>query len=112
MVKKKAKRFLIITGLCYLAYYFLYAWGFISLAPRGQLALPVAAVVTAVIIIRGGRWLKRRKYLNSPLSKIDRMSGEEFEVWLKYYFENKGYRAKLTSKSGDFGADLVLTGHG
>ncbi len=53
------------------------------------------------------RYVKKQLYLHSPLSKVDRMSGEQFEEYLKYNFEEFGYKVSLTPKSGDFGADLV-----
>lgn len=49
-----------------------------------------------------------KRYLNSPLAAIDRMSGEEFEEYLAAHFRKLGYRVKLTPKSNDFGADLIL----
>lgn len=57
-------------------------------------------------------WLKRhkkKKYLKSDLSKVDKMAGEEFELYLKAHFENLGYRVKHVGQTGDFGADLILT---
>ena len=36
------------------------------------------------------------------------MSGEEFERYLKAYFEKKGYKVNLTPKSHDYGVDLIL----
>ena len=39
----------------------------------------------------------------------DKMSGVEFEVWLKKKFQKMGYQVKTTSRTGDGGADLVLT---
>jgi len=53
--------------------------------------------------------IKKKKYLNSPLWKADNMTGEEFEMFLKAHLEKSGYRAKLTQKSHDYGADLVMT---
>lgn len=53
--------------------------------------------------------LKKEKYLNSPLWKADNMSGEEFEEFLKAHLERNGYRVKLTPKTRDYGADLVMT---
>ena len=50
----------------------------------------------------------RNQYIRSPLYKIDKMSGEEFERYLKAYFEKIGYKVSLTSKSHDYGVDLVL----
>lgn len=52
--------------------------------------------------------LRQRKYLNSSLSEIDKMKGEEFEKYLQSFFEKQGWSVNLTSKSGDYGADLVM----
>lgn len=40
------------------------------------------------------------------------MTGEEFELYLKKRYEKKGYNVKLTSVTGDYGADLVIHGRG
>lgn len=53
--------------------------------------------------------IKKSIYLHSPLSKVDKMSGEEFELYLKAHFENLGYRVKHIGQTGDYGADLILT---
>ena len=45
---------------------------------------------------------------NSGIQRIDRMTGIEFEEFLKVWFEKKGYRAELTPPSNDYGADLLL----
>lgn len=47
------------------------------------------------------------RYLKSSLSKIDKMTGEEFEECLKVLFERKGYKVEKTPLSNDYGADLV-----
>lgn len=52
---------------------------------------------------------KKKRYLSSALSKVDVMSGEEFEGFLKAHFEKLGYKVKLTPKTADYGADLILT---
>ena len=51
---------------------------------------------------------KKERYLTSGMADIDQMSGEEFEELLKYHFLEQGYKAQLTPKSHDYGADLVL----
>ncbi len=50
----------------------------------------------------------KARYNNSGIDKIDRMSGEQFEYWLKCRFEKQGYKASTTPKTKDFGADLIL----
>lgn len=52
--------------------------------------------------------IERKKYLKSGLCKIDKMSGAEFEKFLKAHFENLGYKVKLTPASNDYGADLII----
>jgi len=50
----------------------------------------------------------KKKYQNSGIREVDKMTGEQFEYWLKVHFEKEGWRADLTPKSKDFGADLLL----
>lgn len=79
-----------------------------------------AFLICISVILKVGKWiLKRiklwnrsRQYLNSPLAAIDRMRGEEFEEYLAAHFRKLGYKVKLTPKSNDFGADLILTKEG
>lgn len=52
---------------------------------------------------------KKKKYLDSPLAKIDVMPGKEFEEYLKAHFEKLGYKVKLTKDAYDYGADLICT---
>ncbi len=72
----------------------------------------IAGIVLVVCLLIGipflRKYLKKKRYLNSPLSSIDMMTGEEFEEYLKYKFESQGYKAKLTPVTNDYGADLVL----
>lgn len=52
------------------------------------------------------------KYLNSSINIVDKMTGEEFEEFLKSHFEKLGYMVQLTPKTGDYGADLVINKNG
>lgn len=58
------------------------------------------------------KYINRKIYLNSSLSKLDHLEGESFEKYVKAIFESKGYKAELTAKSHDYGADLILTKNG
>lgn len=52
---------------------------------------------------------KNDKIRDSGILEIDKMSGYEFEAFLKYLFEKLQYDViKVTSKSGDYGADLII----
>lgn len=44
----------------------------------------------------------------NPILNIDRMTGRQFEIFLKEMFKALGYRVKKTPDSGDFGADLYM----
>jgi len=43
------------------------------------------------------------------IDQVDRMTGEEFEEFLACCFRNLGYAVEMTPKTGDFGADLILS---
>ncbi|WP_333125534.1 restriction endonuclease [Microcoleus sp. Pol11C3] len=43
------------------------------------------------------------------IDQVDRMTGEEFEEFLACCFRNLGYGVEMTPKTGDFGADLILS---
>lgn len=44
----------------------------------------------------------------SPIEKVDRMSGEEFEIFMEDYFIKNGYKVERTPLSGDYGVDLII----
>lgn len=50
----------------------------------------------------------RNRLLNSGITTIDHMSGIEFERFLLACFEKLEYKAEMTSKTNDYGADLIL----
>ena len=47
-------------------------------------------------------------YQNLAIEKVDIMDGITFEQFLKRLFIYQGYQVSETSRTGDFGADLVL----
>lgn len=54
--------------------------------------------------------LKREQRIReSGIYQIDEMTGEEFEEFLYVLYKGQGYNVQLTPKTGDFGADLILT---
>ena len=74
----------------------------------GLLFLTVIAILAPKI---GKRifWERKKKiYLRSNMQKVDSMSGEEFELFLKAHLEKQGYRADTTKRSHDYGCDLIL----
>ena len=52
--------------------------------------------------IKFGRFLN-----NLSITKIDTLSGIEFEEFIKDFFEYLGYQSSLTAQSGDNGIDVI-----
>lgn len=52
--------------------------------------------------------LQDNKYNSKTMQEIDQMKGTEFERYLQARFKDMGYKANLTSKTGDYGADLLI----
>lgn len=46
------------------------------------------------------------------MQRVDTMSGVEFENFVANIFRRNGYRVRTTATTGDFGADLILSGNG
>nr|WP_232337084.1 restriction endonuclease [Lysinibacillus timonensis] len=64
-----------------------------------------------VLILLFKFWRKTgtyRKLRKAGIKEIDEMTGEEFEQYLGYLFEKRGFKVKFTKASGDYGADLIL----
>lgn len=53
--------------------------------------------------------LKNKRFINSGISTVDKMEGEEFEEFLLAHFTKMGYKVNTTPKTGDYGADLIAT---
>lgn len=53
-------------------------------------------------------WRMLKPSKRRSLSEIDAMTGREFEEFLGELFKRHGYKTKVTSASGDYGADLIL----
>jgi restriction system protein len=66
----------------------------------------LGAIVVAKFAWRGYQMHRLSK---SGIADIDRMSGHTFEEFLSTLFRRLGYRVELTSRNGDYGADLVVT---
>lgn len=61
----------------------------------------------SVVFIKEILW--NRKLKKSGILQIDEMTGREFEEYLRVLFLERGYRVRLTKKTGDYGVDLVLS---
>lgn len=79
----------------------------------------IGLVAGVIIILRKPLWrlvkrkYQKRAYLKSPISKVDKMDGHEFEDYLKAHFEKLGYRCKNVGSNGhDYGVDLIIYKNG
>lgn len=65
-------------------------------------------IILFFICYLASRFIERKIVLRWKMKKIDKATGTQFEKYLKYLFEEMGYRVRHTGKSGDYGADLIL----
>lgn len=82
----------------------------------------IASIVTGSFIglvfglIYGITYIQNKKYderlKKSGIHDIDKMTGRQFEYYLKLLYVNNGYFVKETRITGDYGADLVLEKNG
>ena len=68
--------------------------------------LPFFILFFAVFIFI--KFKERQRILNSGITEIDEMSGQDFEIFLVGLFSKLGYKVEHTGKTGDFGVDLVI----
>ena len=54
----------------------------------------------------------QRQFGSAKATELDQLTGVEFEEFLAGLFRAQGYAAELTSTSGDYGADLILSKDG
>jgi len=87
----------------------------------GLILVPSFAPLVMIIVISLGIYLinnkiknkkKKQEMLSSGIEKIDSMTGEDFEIYLEFFFKEIGYIVDRTQLSGDYGADLIITKDG
>jgi restriction system protein len=81
-----------------------------SLAAAAVVAGLVLAVGISILIMIGMQRAERLR--RSGISEIDKMDGHRFEHYLGHLFKSQGYITEVTKAVGDYGADIVLSGHG
>lgn len=86
---------------------FLYLW-----FKFGNLTIPVVVVGLITILILSSAFFfyrkHKRKLMESGIGLIDEMSGAVFEELLMEHFKRLGYKARMTARTADYGADLIL----
>lgn len=55
---------------------------------------------------------KQHQLNKTGIREIDKMTGEEFEIYLSNLFSRLGYNVKHLGKSGDLGSDLIIDKNG
>lgn len=81
-----------------------------SIGQTIMLMIPIAILIVGVLFFL--RYKQNQILRNSGIKDIDRMDGVRFEYYLKELYVSMGYSVKTTKRSGDFGADLILTKDG
>ena len=80
----------------------------------GNTELQRASIIAAMVIVPLSfltlsiRTFADNRLLRKSMKQIDRMTGEEFEDYLRAYFAKRGYKVCTTKVTGDYGADLVM----
>ena len=67
------------------------------------------SMITYIILLIGWKIRYRHMLAGASIEKIDKMTGEEFEEYLAMLYRKHGFDVKMTPKTCDFGADLLLT---
>ena len=74
-----------------------------------HIMLITVGILVTITIVTSLKWSKKRKTERLiDICEVDKLSGLEFEHFLKPVFERQGYKVEVTQGSGDYGADLVL----
>lgn len=95
----------IIMMLSVIVFFYLWSKTHAFVIPvLGSGSLILLVVVLQVIYVRK----HKRKLMESGIELIDEMKGAEFEELLMEHFKKTGYKARMTPKSADYGADLIL----
>ncbi|MFP7224791.1 restriction endonuclease [Priestia filamentosa] len=68
----------------------------------------IAFHLTRIVYRRLQERTAMKRLARSGIQYIDQMDGFQFETYLKALFQQLGYKAQVTPKSGDFGADLIM----
>ena len=92
------------TGAVIIALFWLF--GFYVSDP--VISVPLLAVAVFLTIFAVVSVIPRVRLFKADLTRIDSMSGLEFELFLEQFFDLQGYRTFRTQYYGDKGADLIL----
>lgn len=99
---------LIGSGIVLLSLYFYSKSNSWTVALIIFISLTLLLLLSAYIISS----IKNQKLLKSGITRVDQMTGIEFENYLSVLFRKLGFETSITKSSGDYGADLILNKDG
>ncbi len=71
---------------------------------------PLWLFLGAIVVLKfAWQGYQMHRLSKSGIAEIDQMSGHRFEEFLSTLFRRLGYGVEMTSRHGDYGADLVVT---
>lgn len=106
MAKRKGKKDMDwFTGLHVILVFATYAYTHSVALTLTVFATSCTLVLSIMAIIRAK---KKQRLKRSGIQDIDKMTGIQFEEYLRTFFTEIGYKVKNTPKTGDYGADLIL----
>lgn len=110
MARRKGKKNESLEGLIAVVVLLLLSYKIISIKQFVLLGIVIflTILLASLLVYKMKRARIRKRYMNSGIYQVDKMSGEEFELYLKCHFEKLGYKVELTKKSHDYGADLIM----
>lgn len=83
---------------------------FIGIYSKWQIGLTI--FILLIFVLRTfSRMIQNKKdrlKMEMGLSEIDKMTGIQFEDWLRVLFSNLGYSITTTPSTNDYGADLII----
>ena len=90
------------------------AW--IAYSQEGKIRNYAVTLLTGILLFSSvyfafryvSKRIRRRLYAGSTISKIDKMTGEQFENYLEAILSRSGYHVTRIGGSYDFGADLLI----
>ena len=82
---------------------------FPNITTEGIITTTIICMITYICLAVLWKLYYRKMLAGATIQKIDKMSGEEFEDYLAVLYRKHGFDVKMTPKTCDFGADLLLT---
>lgn len=105
-MKKRLNRTQQTRFLLYLIYFLIL--GILLLVGKLKLNFAIILFLVVEIIFHKYKSWRNKRFYHASINIVDKMTGEEFEEFLELHFKKEGYKTRLTPKTGDYGADLVV----